>query len=124
MIRSDSSLLAAFTMSKTTTTSTSSSSTNLQAVFAASLTEYEKKTENNLLAHPLMARFHTCNSPADILAVLRSQIAHFEETTAADENLIKWLDPIVKVLSASSSEIGAGIGLVNSIQMVLLRSNI
>ena len=84
-------------------------------MFAASLKEYEKKTENSLLMHPLMAHFHACNSPTDILAVLRSQVAHFEETTAADENLIKWLDPVVNVLSASSSEISAGIGLVNSI---------
>ena len=120
---SDSPLIAAVTMSQQTPTASSSSS-NLQAIFAASLKEYEKKTEKTLLTHPLMAQFHACNSPTDILAVLRSQVGHFEETTAADENLIKWLDPIVNVLSASSSEISAGIGLVNSIQMVPLQSNI
>ena len=101
-------------MPQTTPTASSSSSTNLQAIFAASLKEYEKKTEKTLLTHPLMAQFHACNSPTDILAVLRSQATQFEETKAADEKLIKWLDPIVNVLTASSSVISAGVGLVNS----------
>ena len=112
--QTDSPLIAAVTMSQTTPTASSSSS-NLQAIFAASLKEYEKKTEKTLLTHPLMAQFHACNSPTDILAVLRSQVTHIEETTAADEKLIKWLDPIVNVLTASSSVISAGVGLVNSI---------
>ena len=124
IIRSDSSHpLAAVTMSKTTPTASSSSS-SLDAIFTSSLKEYEKKTEKSLLTDPLMARFHACDSPTDILGVLRSQVAQFEETTAADEKLIKWLNPIVNVLSASSSVISAGVGLVNSIQMVLLRSNV
>ena len=124
IIRSDPSPpLAAVTMSNTTPTASSSSS-NLEAIFTSSLKEYEKKTEKSLLTDPLMARFHACDSPTDILGVLRSQVAQFEETTAADEKLIKWLNPIVNVLSASSSVISAGVGLVNSIQMVLLRSNV
>jgi hypothetical protein len=111
-------------MSKTTPTASSSSSSSLQAIFEASLKEYEKKTEKSLLTHPLMARLQACNSPTDILAVLRSQAAKIEQTTSADDKLIKWLDPIVNVLSVSSSVISAGVGMVNTIQMVLLRSNL
>jgi hypothetical protein len=110
-------------MSKTTPTASSSSS-NLQAIFEASLKEYEKKTEKSLLTHPLMAQLQNCDTPADVLTVLRSQAAKVEQTTSADENLIKWLDPIVNVLSASSSVISAGVGMVNTIQVVLLRSNL
>jgi hypothetical protein len=104
-------------MSKTTPTASSTSSSNLQAIFEASLKEYEKKTEKSLLTHPLMAQLQACNSPADILAVLRSQAAKVEQATSADDKLINWLDPIVNVLSASSSVIGAGVGLVNPIPM-------
>jgi hypothetical protein len=101
-------------MSKTTPTASSSSS-NLQAIFEASMKEYEKKTKKSLLTHPLMAQLQNCDSPADILAVLRSQAAKFEQTTSADDKFDKWLDPIVNVLSASSSVISAGVGTGKSL---------
>ena len=71
-----------------------------------------------------MVQLQGCNSRADTLELLRSQVAQSKQTTSADENLIKWLDPIVKVLSAPSSVISEDVGLVNTIQMILLRFNI
>jgi hypothetical protein len=125
MIRSDPSpLFFAVAMSTTTPTALSSFSSKLHATFEASLEEYEKKTETSLITHPLMAQLQDCNSPTEILTILRSQAINLEQTTSADEKLIKWLDPIVNVLSASSSVISKGVGLVNPIQMVLLQSNI
>ena len=106
-------------MSETTPTALSSFSPILHATFEASLKEYEKKTVKDLLTHPLMVQLQGCSSRADTLELLRSQVAQSEQTTSADENLIKWLDPIVKVLSASSSVISEGVGLVNTIQMIL-----
>ena len=105
-------------MSNTTPTASSSSS-NLLGIFEASLKEYEKKTETRLLTHPLMAQLHACDSPDKILKLLRSQAAKVEETMDTDDKMIKWLDPVVNVLSASSSVISAGIGLVNPIRMIL-----
>ena len=107
-------------MSTTTPTASSSSSTNLQAIFEASLKEYEKKTEKSLVIHPLMAQLQACESPAATLELLRSQAESVEQTTSVDDKLIKWLDPIVNVLSASSSAISAGVGLVNSIPTIFL----
>jgi hypothetical protein len=125
IIRSDpSTFIAAVTMSKSTPTDSSSFSSNLQSIFETSLKEYEKKTEKSLVTHPLMARLQACNSPTDILAVLRSQAEKVEQTMSADDKLIKWLEPIVNVLSVSSSVISAGVGVVNTIQMVLPRSNL
>ena len=106
-------------MPKTTPTASCSSSSTLLAIFEASLKEYQKKTETNLVTHPLMAQLQACDSPAKILKLLRSQAAKVEETMDADNKLIKWLDPVVNVLSASSSVISAGVGLVNPIQMIL-----
>jgi hypothetical protein len=108
-------------MSKTTPTASSSFSSTLHATFEASLKDYEKKTEKSLLTHPLMTRLQDCNSPTDVLALLRSQVAQVEQTTSVDDNLIKWLNPIVNVLSASSSVISACVGLVSPIHMTLLR---
>ncbi|KAH8997812.1 hypothetical protein EDB86DRAFT_3076349 [Lactarius hatsudake] len=55
-----------------------------QAIFYASMKEYEKKTKKDLLAHPLMAQLQTCNSPTDILAVLRTQVQQFEQSMSND----------------------------------------
>ncbi|KAF8267871.1 hypothetical protein EI94DRAFT_1254932 [Lactarius quietus] len=93
---------------------TASSSSNFRNIFVASLKTYEKKTKNDLLTHPLMAQFQTCSSPADILAVLRTQAQQFEESTADNDKLTRWLNPTVNVLYAFSSVLGAGLGLVFS----------
>ena len=106
-------------MSKTTPTASSSSSPTLQGIFKDSLKEYQKKTEIRLGTHPLMAQLQACDSPDKILKLLRSQAAKVEETMDADDKLVKWLDPVVNVLSASSSVISAGVGLVNPIQMIV-----
>jgi hypothetical protein len=97
------------------TTSTS----NFQAVFYASLKAYEEKTKKDLLAHPLTTQLQTCNSPTDILAVLRNQVQQFEQSTRDDDKLTKWLNPTVNVLYAFSSVLGAGVGLVNHIRTAL-----
>ena len=108
-------------MSKTTPTDLSSFSPTLHAIFEASLKEYERKTEESLLLHPLMARLQGCDSPPAILKLLRSQAEKADQNRPADDKLTKWLDPIVNALSASSSVISASVGVVSPIQMFLLR---
>ena len=97
---------------------------NFPAIFCASMKEYEKKTKKDLLIHPLMAQLQTCDSPTDILAVLRTQVQQFEESTRDDDKFTKWLNPTVNVLYAFSATLGAGVGLVNSFLTILLRSNL
>ena len=116
-------------MSKTTPTASSSLSPNpkLHATFDAALKQYEKKTEISLLTHPLMVKLQECNSPADIIVILRSQVAQSKQTTSADEQLVNWLywlDPVVNVLSASSLVISACVGLVSPIQVIFLQFNL
>ena len=127
IIHSDHSpLLVDLAMSNTTPTALSSFSPKLHVTFEASLKEYEKLTDISLLTHPLLVQLQDCNSPADILVVLRLQVAQSdsEQTTSAKENLIKWLDPIVNVLSASSPVISACVGLVSPIQVIFLQFNL
>ena len=111
---------AAVAMSQTPPTASSSS--NFQAIFYASMKEYQKKTKKDLLAHPLMAQLQTCNSPTDILAVLHTQVQQFEQSTSGDDKLTKWLTPTVNVLYAFSGVLGSGVGLVSSIRTIILRS--
>jgi hypothetical protein len=114
-------LIVAIAMSQTAPTASSSS---LQAIFYASMKEYEKKTKKDLLTHPLMAQFQTCYSPADILAVLRTQVQQFEQSSSSNDKLTRWLNPTVNVLYAFSSALGAGVGLVNPNLTILPRSNL
>ena len=105
-------------MSMTAPPASSSSSSdlpNLQAVFDTSRKAYEKKTGKNLLTHPLMAQLQDCNFPADILVVLRSQVA---STISVNDKLIKWLDPIVNAISGFSSVIS--VRLVSPIIQTIL----
>ncbi|KAH9009445.1 hypothetical protein EDB84DRAFT_1195860 [Lactarius hengduanensis] len=96
------------------TPSSSSSSSNLQAIFNTSIKEYQKKTKKDILLHPLMGQLQTCNSPADILAVLRTQVQQFEQSTSGDNKMTRWLIPTVNVLYAFSGALGEGVGLVFS----------
>ncbi|KAI9449924.1 hypothetical protein BJY52DRAFT_212033 [Lactarius psammicola] len=96
------------------TLSTTLSPSNFQAIFDASLRAYQKKTKKDLLAHPLMAELQTCNSPIDILAVLRTQVQQFEQSTRGDDKITRWLNPTVNVLYAFSTVLGEGVGLVFS----------
>ncbi|KAF8260250.1 hypothetical protein EI94DRAFT_1706446 [Lactarius quietus] len=92
----------------TTTPTTSSSSSNIDAMIEEALKEYE--TETNKSLRPLMDELKG-KSTADILAVFRTQVKDFKEF-ASEDKLMKSLNPIVNVLCASSSVIGAGVALV------------
>ena len=93
----------------------------LQTVFLASGSLKSMRKRQSFLMHPLMAQLQTCNSPTDILAVLRNQVQHFEKSTFGDDKLTKWLHLTVNMLYAFSSAIGAGLGLANFIQTMFSR---
>jgi hypothetical protein len=90
-----------------------SSSSNFQLIFNNALKAYEKRTRNDLLAHPLAAEFQDCNSPTKILAVLHQQVQGLDQSSS-DDRWTKWLDPTVNVLYMLSETLGEGINLVSS----------
>ncbi len=100
--------------------STPTSSSNFQSIFNAALKAYEKKTKNDLLAHPLAAQLQACNSPADILAVLQDRVKEFDQSRSAGERLSRWLNPTINVLYAFSATLGEGVGLVSPIQITCI----
>ena len=101
-------------MSHTYSTASSSSqaSTNFQIIINNALKAYEKRTKQDLLAHPLAAQFQTCDSPTAILAVLQQQVQGLDQSGSSDDRWTKWLDPTINVLFAFSATVGAGVGLV------------
>ena len=95
------------------THSTASLSSNFQLIIDNALTAYEKRTKQDLLAHPLAAQFQTCDSPAAILSVLQQQAQGLNQSGSSDDRWTKWLDPTINVLFTFSATVGAGAGLVS-----------
>jgi hypothetical protein len=90
-----------------------SSSANFQSIFNASLQEYDNKTKNNLLDHPLAAHLQSCDSPNAVLTVLQDLVQKFDQRRASDDKLNNWLNPTVNVLYAFSNTLGEGVSLVS-----------
>jgi hypothetical protein len=91
---------------------TVSSSSNFQLIINNALDKYKKRTQNDLLAHPLAAQLQSCNSPSTIFSVLQQQVQELEQSRSSDERWSRWLDPTVNTLYALSSTVAAGVGLV------------
>jgi len=101
-------------MSNSHPTTTATPSSNFQLIFNNALKAYEKRTKNDLLAHPLAAELQKCNSPSEILAVLHQQVQGLDRSSSgADDRWTKWLDPTVNVLYMLSETLGEGISLVS-----------
>jgi hypothetical protein len=98
--------------SRPTAASSSSSSSNFQLIINDALNKYQKRTKNDLRAHPLAVQLQACDSPSAILAVLQERVQGLEQSQSNDERWTKWLDPTVNVMYAFSSILGAGVGLV------------
>ena len=102
--------------------SSSQSTSNFQLIINNALKAYEKRTKQDLLAHPLAAQFQTCDSPAAILAVLQQQVQGLDQSGSSDVRWTKWLDPTINVLFTFSATVGAGVGLVCPGSFVYLSS--
>ncbi|KAF8469892.1 hypothetical protein DFH94DRAFT_812381 [Russula ochroleuca] len=87
-----------------------SSSSSFQLIINNALKAYEKRTKNDLLAHPLAAQIQACDSLTAILTVLQQQIQGLDQPRS-DDRWTKWLDPTVNVLFAFSATLGAGVSL-------------
>ena len=93
--------------------STASSSNNFQLIINNALKAYEKRTKQDLLAHPLASQLQTCDSPAAILAILHQQVKGLDQSRSSDDRLTRWLDPTINVLYTLSATLGDGVGLVS-----------
>jgi hypothetical protein len=87
-----------------------SPSSKLKSMLDAALIKYKKKTGNDLLALWLASELQTCKSVDSVLDILRDQAKAFERSE--DQKLMKWIDPVVNVLSVFSDALGAGTSLV------------
>ena len=90
-----------------------SSSSRFQLIINNALKAYEKRTQKDLLAHPLAVQLQACNTPADILAILQQQVQGLDQSQSSNDRWTKWLDPTVSVLYNLSETLGEGVALVS-----------
>ena len=89
-----------------TASSSSNQASNFQLILINALDKYKKRTKNDLLKHPLITEFRSCNSPSAIIAILQQQLQGFDQSRRNDERWTRWLEPTVNVLYTLSGTLG------------------
>jgi hypothetical protein len=95
------------------TPSPAKSYSNYRSIFDSALEAYKKKTGKDLTSDPLLRRLETCQSPDDILVILREHISGSDHPHNNSDGLKKFLNPTVNVLYTFSTVMGASPGLVS-----------
>ena len=87
---------------------------NYQSIFDSALESYGKKTGKGLTSNPLFCKIEACDSPDDVITLLREQISGFDRSRSGNdsERLSKWLDPTVNAINSFSGTIGGSVSLV------------
>jgi hypothetical protein len=91
---------------------TSTPSLDLNSILDAALSEYKKKTGSGLLEHPLAEQVKRCDSIGAISAILQGQAREFRQFRDGDQRLMKWISPMVDVLSTFSETLGGVASIV------------
>jgi hypothetical protein len=86
--------------------STSTSHPNFASIFNTALEAYKHKTKNDLTSHPLLPKLQSCDSPEEILVVLREQIPASSQHQNGDDRLFKWVIQAVNVLYSFPAALG------------------
>ncbi|KAN0141499.1 hypothetical protein V8E53_000744, partial [Lactarius tabidus] len=98
------------TMSSSTSGQTSTPSSDFKSIIntglSRALNEYKNKTGKPLLDHPLAAELQRCDSVDAIKAILQVQAEAFQQFRDGDKRLMRWINPVVDVLSTFSDTIG------------------
>jgi hypothetical protein len=89
------------------------SSLSYQSLFDSALDTYNKRTKNDIVSHPLLTKFESCDSPEAILTTLRGEILGFDQAPSINDESTMWLSSTVKVLHAFSSTISECFGVVS-----------
>jgi hypothetical protein len=90
----------------------STSSSNFNSILDAALSEYKKTTGGDLFEHPLAAEVKRCDSIASISALLQDQARDCQRYRDGDQRLMRWINPVVDVLSRFSETLGGVASIV------------
>ena len=75
----------------------------LDPALSHALTDYKKKTGQDLLDHPLATQVQLCDSVDAIKAIFQDQAEAFQQFKDGDQRLMKWIIPVVDILYKCST---------------------
>ncbi|KAF8274619.1 hypothetical protein EI94DRAFT_1561374, partial [Lactarius quietus] len=75
------------------------------------LDDYAKETGIDLTKNPFSTSLQSCNSPDEVLQLIRDKTKAFKEFRQGNRRLIDWLKPVVNVVHAFAGTLGQGISL-------------
>jgi hypothetical protein len=104
--------MSSSTSGQTSTTPSSDFKSIINTGLSRALSQYKNKTGKPLLDHPLAAELQRCDSVDAIKAILQVQAEAFQQFRDGDKRLMKWINPVVDVLSAFSNTIGGAASIV------------
>ncbi|KAH8987317.1 hypothetical protein EDB92DRAFT_1142390 [Lactarius akahatsu] len=87
------------------------SSSQFKSILDGALTEYKKKTGNDLLDNWLAKELQSCDSAEAVLDIIQSHAEAFDKFRNGDNKLMKWIRSSVHVLYTISSTLGEGVGI-------------
>lgn len=87
---------------------------DIQSLFEAALSEYEKRAGTNLIKNELASKLQSCNCADDVIAVLRDQAQEFQKNRGDDGKIMTRLKQVVNVLYnfSTNTVVGLGIGMI------------
>jgi hypothetical protein len=87
---------------------------DIQSLFEAALSEYEKRAGTNLIKSELSSKLKTCTCAEDVIAVLQAQARAFQKYRGNRGTMMIRLKQAVNVLYnlSTSTVVGQGIGMI------------
>jgi hypothetical protein len=76
------------------------------------LSEYKKKTGNDLFINSLSKELQSCESVVAVLDIIQREAKAFNKSRDSDKRLMKWIGPSVDVCYTISATLGHGVGMV------------
>ncbi|KAH9178440.1 hypothetical protein EDB89DRAFT_2089725, partial [Lactarius sanguifluus] len=87
------------------------SSSQFRSILDAALSEYNRKTRNDLVKHWIYKELQSCDSAEAVLEVIQHQAETFDKFRDGNKRLFKWIGPSVHVFYTLSSTLGEGVGM-------------
>ncbi|KAI9454796.1 hypothetical protein F5148DRAFT_415059 [Russula earlei] len=87
------------------------SSSNFQSIIESALRDYTEKTGVDLARYDFAHQLESCDSPDEVLWLLRNKAKKFKEYREGNRKLINFLSPIVQVIHAFAGFLGEATSL-------------
>ena len=100
-------------MSSATLSRSSASRARFQSILNNALSDYTKQTGVDLAKYETAEQIEACNSPDEVVFILRDKAKKFKEYRDGNRNLISRITPVVRVVHLFSGLLGEAPGVVS-----------